>query len=77
MFLAFNVDVVAIAEVIAFATASYIDETVHCPTLAEGFADIAFGFFRGNLGRDDQLDVKVLWVDYFSFAHGNEIDLQR
>ena len=29
MFLAFDVDVIAIAEVIAFATASYIDKTVH------------------------------------------------
>jgi hypothetical protein len=77
MLLAFNVDVVAIAEVIAFATASYIDETVYRPTLAEGFADIAFGFFRGNLGSDDQLDVKVLRVDYFSFAHGSGFDLQR
>ena len=77
VFLALNVDVVAIAEVIAFATASYVDKTMHRLTLAEGLADISFGFFHRNLGGDNQLDIEVLWVYHFFVAHGCEIGLQR
>ena len=65
MRLAFDVDVVAIAEVIAFAAASYVDETMHRLALRQGTADVPFGFLHGNLGGDNQLDVKVLRVLYF------------
>jgi hypothetical protein len=69
MFFAFNVDVVAIAEVIAFATAPDVDETMNGLTLAERLADVALGFFHGNLSGDDQLDVEVLRVGYFFVVH--------
>ena len=69
MLLAFDVDVVAIAEVIAFATASYVDEAVHGLALAEGMADVSLGFFHRNLSRDNQLDVEVLRVDDFFLRH--------
>ena len=63
MRLAFNVDVVAIAEVIAFPTASYVDETMHRLALAEGLADVLFGLVQRNFSSDNQLDVEVLRVD--------------
>ena len=63
MFLALDVDVVAIAEVITFATASYVDETMHSSALTEGLTDVLFGLIQRNLGSDDQLDVEVLRVD--------------
>lgn len=63
MLLAFDVDVVAIAEVISFSTASYVDETVYGPALAEDFADVLFGLVQRNLGSDDQFDIEVLRVD--------------
>jgi hypothetical protein len=69
MFFALNVDVVAITEVIAFATAPDVDETVNGLTLAERLADVALGFFHSDLSGDDQFDVEVLWVGYF-VAHG-------
>ena len=53
MLLALDVDVVAVAEVIAFPTASYVDETMHRPALAEGLADVLFGFVQRNLGSDN------------------------
>ena len=53
MFLALDVDVVAIAHVISFATASYADETMHRSTLVEHLADVSFGFVQRNLGIDD------------------------
>ena len=65
MFLAFDVDVVAIAEVIAFATASYVDETMHRLALAEGLADVLFGLVQRNFGSDNQFDVEVLRIDEF------------
>ena len=77
MLLAIEVDVVAIAEVIAFAAASYVDKTVHRLALAEGLADVSFGFLHRNLSRNNQLDVKVLWVYYLFVTHGESIDLQR
>ena len=65
MLLALDVDVVAITEIIAFAAASYVDEAVYGFAFAERLADVAFGFFHGNLSRDDQFDVEVLRVLYF------------
>ena len=66
MLLAFNVDVVAITEVIAFATASYVDETMHRPTFRQGLADVPLGFLGGNFGGDNQLNVEVLRkLDFF------------
>ena len=70
MLLALDVDVIAITKVIAFAAASYVDEAMHRLALIEGLADIAFGFFHGNLSRDDQLDVEVLRVAYLFVGHG-------
>ena len=69
MFFALYVDVVAIAEVIAFAAAPDVDETVNGLTLAERLADVALGFFHSDLSGDDQLDVEVLWVGYFVVVH--------
>ena len=77
MLLALDVDVVAITEVIAFAAASYVDEAVHCLALTEGLADALLGFLDGDFGRDDQLDVEVLWVGYFFVAHEDSNGLQR
>ena len=79
MLFAFDVDVIAIAEVIAFAAASYVDKTVHRPALTECLADVALGFFHGNFGGDDQLDVEVLWIlDFFVCSvHWVEFELQR
>ena len=70
VFLAFNVNVVAITEVVAFATASYVDEAVHRLALAEGLADVALGFLQRNLCSDNQLDVEVLRVSYLFVVHG-------
>lgn len=70
MVFAFDVDVIAIAKVIAFATASHVDEAVHRLALAEGLADVALGFFHRDLGSDNQLDVEVLRIGYFFVAHG-------
>ena len=50
MLFALYVDVVAIAEVIAFATAPDVDETVHGLALAEGTTNVLLGFFHRNLG---------------------------
>ena len=69
MLLAFDVYVIAIADVIAFAAASHVDETVNGLTLAERLADVALGFFHSDLSGDDQLDVEVLWVGYFVVVH--------
>jgi ribosome-associated protein len=69
MLLALNVDVIAIAEVIAFATASHVDKAVHGVALAEGTADVALGFFQGNLSGDDQLDVEILRILDFFLCH--------
>ena len=69
MFLALDVDIVAIAEVVAFATASYVDEAVHRLALAQGLTDIALGFLHGNLSSDDQFDVEVLRVVDFFLCH--------
>jgi hypothetical protein len=69
MLLAFDVDVVAIAEVIAFATASYVDEAVHRLALAQGLTDIALGILQGNLSSDYQFDVEVLRVVDFFLCH--------
>ena len=69
MFLALDVNIVAIAEVIAFATASYIDKTVYSLALAEGLADVSLGFFHRDLGGDNQLDVEVLWILDFFLCH--------
>jgi ribosome-associated protein len=69
MLLALDVDVVAIAKVIAFATASYVDKTVHGLALAECLTDVALGFFHGNLSGDNQLDIEVLWILDFFLCH--------
>ena len=69
MLLALNVDIVAIAEVIAFATASYIDKTMNGLAFAEGMTDVPFGFFHRNLSGNDQLDVEILWVVDFFLCH--------
>ena len=50
MIFALYVDVVAIAEVIAFAAAPDVDEAVYGLAIAEGLADALFGFFHRNLG---------------------------
>lgn len=63
MLLALNVDVVAITEVIAFATASYVDETMHRLAFRQGLADVPLGLLVGDFGGDNQFDVKVLRVD--------------
>ena len=73
MRLALDVDVVAIAEVIAFATASYVDETMYRPALAEGFADVFLGLLNGDFGSNDQLDVEVLRVVYFVLMFRHEL----
>lgn len=79
MLLALDVDVVAIAEVIAFATASYVDETVHCLALAEGLADVLFGLVQRNLGSDNQFDVEVLRVEdlFLGVCHDDDSGLQK
>ena len=64
VFLAFDVDVVAITEVVAFAAASHIDETVYGLAFRQGLADVSLGFFDRNLCRDNQFDVEVLRVLY-------------
>jgi hypothetical protein len=63
MLLALNVNVVAITEVIAFATASYVDKTMHRLAFRQGLADVSFGLLVGDFGGDNQFDVKVLGVD--------------
>ena len=71
MFLALYVDVVAIAEVIAFVTASHVDKAVNGLAFIESMADVLLGLFLRNLSSDNQLDVKVLRVLYFLlFWHG-------
>ena len=77
MLLAFDVDVVAIADVVAFAAASHVDEAVHGLALAEGPADVALGFFHGNLSGDDQLDVEVLGLVDFFLCHNLRLWMQR
>ena len=79
MFLALNVDIVAITEVIAFATASYVDETVYRLALAEGLTDVLFGLVQRNLGSDNQLDVEVLGVEdlFPSVCHDDDSGLQK
>jgi len=67
----------AIADVVAFAAASHVDEAVHGLTLAECPADVALGFFHGNLSGDDQLDVEVLWIVDFFFCHDLCLWMQR
>ena len=65
MLFALDVDVVAIAEVIAFAATPDFDETMHGLALTEGLTDVPLGFFHRNLSGDDELDVEVLRVDDF------------
>jgi hypothetical protein len=69
MLLALDVNVVAIAEIIAFAAASYVDKAMHCLAIAEGLADVSLGFFQGNISGDDQFDVKVLGIFDFFLCH--------
>ena len=69
MFLALDVDIVAIAKVIAFATAPYIDKTVHGFRFGKCFTDVSLGFFHRNLGGDNQLDIEVLWILDFFLCH--------
>ena len=79
MLLALDVDVVAITEVVALAAASYVDEAVHGAALAKRLADVTLGFFHGDFGGNDQLDVEVLGIVDFSVCsvHCVEFELQR
>jgi len=70
MLLALDVDVIAVAEVVAFATASYVDEAVHGFRFSECFADALLGFFLRDVSCDDQLDVEILWILDFFLCHG-------
>ena len=65
MFLALDVDVVAIAEVVALAAASHVDETVDGFAFRQGLADAPLGFLNRDFSGDNQFDVEVLRVLYF------------
>ena len=69
MLLVLDVDVIAIAEVVAFAAASDVDEAVHGFRFSECFADVLLGFFLRDVSRDDQLDVEVLGILDFFLCH--------
>ena len=69
MLFALNVDIVAIAEVIAFATAPYVDKAMHGFRFGKCFADVLLGFFLRDFGGDDQLNVEVLRILDSFFCH--------
>ena len=79
MLLALDVDVVTIAEVIAFPTASYADKAMHNLALAEGLADVGLALVNRYAGRHDDFDVEVLRVvDLFSgVCHDDDSGLQK
>jgi hypothetical protein len=77
VFFTLDVDIVTIAIVIALAAASHVDETMHRLTLVKSFADVALGFFYGNLGINDQFDVEILGIVDFFLCHNLHLLMQK
>ena len=69
MLFALDVDIVAIAEVIAFATASYVNEAMYGFRFGKCFADVLLGFFLRDFGGNNQLNVEVLRILDFFLCH--------
>lgn len=67
LLLTVQVDVVGVGDVTPFGTGSCADETVHRPAFAEHAANVGLALFDGDGGRNDDLDVEILWEKEFFF----------